>query len=408
MTKIFTFLILIISISLTAQKIEWNNAEDIDEYQSFLEDAQSGNKMLLVALFDSKDSSWQKMEKENIFSDTRVVNALSGFATISIPITSDMGSRWVQLFPAEEIPSFYILESDEFLLLTREGYQSAEEMTKLAGKAKDVKDEYNRLRGKYSQGQLTTAEWLKLLAVHSLNFPFEQTKAVALEFLSRFKGEELFRKDILPILTTYGIDLQTLYPKKVIQNRERIHSRMEDFSFEDYFSNVYSYNFDLALTSEDSIFLEKIITEIVPYNPDSLTTPEELALETRRIYAEETGQLQIWGKGILEYAEEIEEPEEKAEVIFDVAYTIADQYNSNTSIETAKKLAKKAGETHEDFRYTMLESYMNYLLENYKDAESLVRKAATQSDNPNNIRKAESLLQLILKEKPQEEESTGK
>lgn len=399
MTRVITILVSLITFTLPAQS-GWEEAEDLQAYQSVLAKARSSGKKLFVVLFNERDSAWQQMQKENIFEHPSVHAALQNYTTLAIPVKSEMGSRWVQLFPAGDIPAFYFLDNDEFLYLIEEGYLDSSDMASAAAKASRRMTEFENLRDLYSRGELNTAQWKELLAVHSLNFPFEKTMTLAMEFLGRFKSDrELLQKEVLPVLITYGIDLQTPYPSRIITNRKEVQSRMENFSFEDYFANVYSYNFDLAVHSEDSIFLEKLVTEIIPHNPDSLTSARELTYETRKLYAEQTGQLNIWGKGIREYAQEIKDEERKAEAIFDVAYIMADEYNSDLALRTARNLAGRASAIHADFRYSMLEAYMNYLLKEYEQAEELVRKAATLSDNPNNLRKAESLLKMILEEK---------
>src|SRR5690606_949309 len=89
----------------------------------------------------------------------------------------------------------------------------------------------------------------------------------------------------------------------------------------------------------------------------------------------------------------------KAEALFEDGFAIADRHNSEEAQKTARSLALKANEYNETFRYRMLESYMAYLLKDYTEAERLVRKAGTLTNNPNNIRKAEGLLRMILQEK---------
>ncbi|MGB0176876.1 MAG: hypothetical protein ACPF9D_06905, partial [Owenweeksia sp.] len=190
----------------------------------------------------------------------------------------------------------------------------------------------------------------------------------------------------------------TKYPEKVIANRKNIATRVPDFEFKDFIASAYSYNLDLAIISEDSILLGKLLNVIIPLSEDSLVSPRDLCFETQKLYAEETGQFSVLKEGVLEYTSDMENDSIRAEAIFDYAFDIADRFNTRPALKASRELAAQANQLNESFRYRMLEGYMAYMLEDYTQAETLVRKAATLSDNPNNQRKAQSLLEMINRE----------
>ncbi len=397
--QFYLFFVLLIGQLALAQDIDFEEAEDLLQYQEWVEEARQDSSLLFVVLWDKNDIAWQRMEAENVFENTAFIASLQSYKALQIPIASSMGARWVQLFPANQLPAFYFLQGDELLLQIRSGYQTAEQLREAAQKARSLAGRYETLSSHYGDGSLSTSQWKDLLYLHSLNFPFNETLSLALEFLNSQNPNQLMSDDVLPLLVKYGVDLETPYPEKVIQNQKSISGKLPDFNFNDFIAYTYSYNLDLAVASEDSVLLNRLLEIVVPLSKDSLVKPSDLRFETQKLYAEETGQFSILRQGVMEYTDTIQSDSLRAEAIFDYAFAVADEYNTKPALTAARKMAARANVLHESFRYRMLEGYMAYLLQDYEEAERLVTKAAGLTNNPNNQRKAEGLMQMIVREK---------
>ncbi|HAD97398.1 MAG TPA: hypothetical protein DCG19_08320 [Cryomorphaceae bacterium] len=383
---------------LLAQQIDFDEAEDIEEYQQWVEKARADSSMLFVMLSDERNVNQQRMEADDALNDAAFIASVSGYKALRIPVRSEMGARWVQLFPSNQMPAFYFLQEDELLLQIRSGYQTSTQLREAALKAKSLRGTYSQLSSQYGGSALTIAQWKQLLYLHGLNFPFRETLDLALEFMNGLKETQLMSPEVLPVLVQYGVDLETKYPEMLINNRKNISAQLPEFDFNNFIASAYSYNLDLAVASEDSVLLEKLLNKIIPLSDDSLTTPGDMRFETQKLYAEETGQFSVLKDGVLEFTADMENDSLKAEAIFDHAFDIADRFNTQPALKAARALATRANELNENFRYRMLEGYMAYLMKDYDDAEMLVRKAATLSSNPNNQRKAQGLMEMITRE----------
>lgn len=400
MKKLLLSLIFFTSgILLHAQKIDFDKADNIEEYQEWVEKARADSSMLFIVLWDEDDIAWQRMEAEDAFDDLALIASMVSYKALKIPVTSEMGARWVQLFPANQLPAFYFLQEDELLLQIRSGYQSSAQLKEAVLKAKSLRGNYEQLSNAYGNSSLTTAQWKELLYIHSLNFNFKESLDLALEFLNGQSEAQLMHAEVLPLLVQYGVDLETRYPEKIISNRKAIRAKLPDFDFGEFIASAYSYNLDLAILSEDSILLDKLLRVIIPLSQDSLSSPKDMRFETQKLYAEETGQFSVLQESVWEYTSDMDNDSLRAEVLFDYAFDVADRFNTKPALKAARAMAQKANELNESFRYRMLEGYMAYLLEDYTAAEVLVRKAATLSDNPNNQRKAQGLMEMISREK---------
>lgn len=395
--NILTLLVFLLSLAGSyAQKVRFYDVKNIDQYQQVLAQALEEKKMMYLVIYEDGDAFYQ-MQKDDVFADASLATAYEANIPLAVDIYSDMGARLAEAFTIDSLPSFLYLTDEEFVVLVKEGYQNVEQLKKALANAKLASEEYKTLQKKYSENTLTPQDWRKLLDFHGMNFSFEETKALAIGFLNGLNNSQLISQEIVPITATYGIDLETKYPEILFKNRQNLKDQID---FEALYTSVYSYNFDRAIASDDTVMLEKIVTLLLPYSTDTSASTPKLAFETRKVFASETRIFSVWRKGALERSETIEETSDsaRAEFLFDEAYEIADNFNSEDAQKAARKLANQANKLNEKFRYKMLESYMAYLLKDYTEADALVKEAKLLTDNANNERKADNLQEMITEE----------
>ncbi|MGB0177771.1 MAG: hypothetical protein ACPF9D_11440, partial [Owenweeksia sp.] len=185
MKKLLLLLILITSGQvLTGQKIDFEEVDNIEDYQEWIEEVRRDSSMLFIVLWDRNDVAWQRMEAAEALDDAAFIASVTSYKALKIPITSEMGARWVQLFPANQLPAFYFLQEDELLLQIRSGYQTSAELREAALKAKSLRGKYQELANAYGNSNLSNEQWKDLLYIHSLNFSFKESLDLALEFLN--------------------------------------------------------------------------------------------------------------------------------------------------------------------------------------------------------------------------------
>lgn len=391
MTKpIFLFLSLFLSLS-QAQVTGFQKIESFEEYLAILEKSKIEDKMVLISLVDDNLEEGLKTSEQN--KSDSLISQLSSFNKIEFDVKSAIGAQWVQTFPVEELPCYFFLTKDEILLQELASYISIPELLKISKKVEAQKTLYPTLNAKYAQGSLSIDEWLELIRIHRLNFNFQQSQRISVEFLNELSPTELKLAKVLPILQSFGISLETKYPNFILENADSLIAH-PNFDYSLWFEDAYSYNLDRAIFNSDSIYLEKLIDPLISKSKDE----DKIALiySTRKLYIEETGQIELSYRAVIDWTSDMKDSIIRSRYIFDEAFKLADLNNEDSSTyKTAQRLVKKASTFHQDFRYLMLESYCEYKLKSYTRAKALAQKAKAISQSRKDEEKANSLLRMI-------------
>ena len=388
------FLILLSSSLLSGQNVRFYQIEDLDEYTRVLDIALEDSSLMLMVIFED-DGGFEEMVRAQMFDDDSIKSAFAALVPVAIYKQSEMALRLKESFGENKLPSFYMMNTDEFLLNAAYGKLSRTELLDFIAAGKLIGQQLPGLKKAYANHTLSPQEWIKLIGLYELNFDFLATQKLALEYLSEVDSKDLLNDTNRSVSLRYGIDLETPYPLYILNQKEKLDSS----EFADFYSATYSFNFDLAVMNEDTLLLDTILEKLIPraQAPDSLK--EEMTLESQKLFAGETGLFRVWENAALKAYASIENPIEKAELIFDEAFAIAEEYNSKSAQQTARQLAKKASELSPDYRYYMLEAYMAYLMKDYDQALEIVSRAIGLAENESDTRKAERLQSIIRSEK---------
>ncbi len=392
---LFLFLFSVISFFGNAQSIRFYDVQDFNDYQLILRKAIDEKKMLFAAVYDGEDETFGNMVRNDIFKNDSLLKSYENFLAFAINIESEMGARLAQSFDINAIPTFLYLTNEEELIFKISGNLSTEDFLKNGKKAKENNQLYQNLKEKYSTQKLTNSEWPKLIELYGLNHSFSETQELAYEYLNSLNSTEIFNEQNRDILSRYGIDMETDYPSLILKNK----TKLDSAEFAAFYESAFAYNFDRAAANGDTLLLEKILTKLLPQNPDTAIDSEDLKFQTRKIFAVESEVFSVWEMAVLEKSKTLKNDSARAEFLFDEAYQIADEYNSEKAQKVVRQLAKISNELNPDFRYKMLEAYMAYLMKDYPDAKSLISMAKTMTQNPNNLRKAEGLERMVESEK---------
>lgn len=396
MKKILLLLLFFGLLSGKAQEIRFAKAESLDDYQTILKVSREKEHLLFVALHDG-GGDFRKMFDTGVFQDQRVLNALSSFTAVAIDVRDEMGARWVDLFPADTIPSFYFLNAEEFLLKREAGLLTAIQLQQAATESFKKRNRYAQLLEKYNANTLSNEDWVALIELYSLNFPFPETSRLALEFLNSLTTDHLESNLVQPILTTYGLTLESKFPQFIIEHQQQLASNDADFNFKNYFETAYSYNLDLAIVNDDSVLLKKIETQLIPAASQANTDKAELVLAAYKLYAQENERFQYWQNAAVDYSKTLANAK-AAEFLFQEGFEIADTYNDSLALTAANQLAQASLKRQNNYEAAMLQSYTSYLLKNYKTSLAEVRNALGISSNEKEMNQATSLMKMIESE----------
>ncbi len=395
MKLLITIFLFLINVAISpAQNLRFFDIKTISNYQNALQKSIEEDKMLFVVVYEDGDDFYT-MQKDDLFTNAVLSSAYSKTVPIAVDIYSDMGARLAGIFKIDNLPTFFYLTNEEALVYSTKGYLSINQLLSALEQAQKNTETYATLKTKYANKTLTNSEWVQLLHFQALNFSFDETRILANQFFVSLSDAQLVSEEILPVSSAYALDLETKYPKILLQNADSFTSKAEYLT---YYQNVYSFNFDRAVDNKDSTLLEKIVVELIPFNPETTTSQTVLQFETQKVYASETYDLDVWKRAAFSRIDKLDSDSLKAAFLFDEAYEIAEDFNTEDGNKVCRLMMEKANSLNPQYSYKMLEGYMAYLLKDYTEAKVLVEEAKALSDNANNQRKANGLLKLIAKD----------
>lgn len=386
------FLTLLFGLQLEAQSLRFVTVEDLEDYETVVKITREKEQMLLVVLHDNAQG-FQSMFQNGVMDDPAVRKEAQNYSLLAIDVNTEMGSRWVELFPPSSLPTFYTLNQDEFLVAEQEGSLSAKTFTSLLRQGRAKRSTYDSLLPLYRQERLNDAQWKELIELHSLNFPFEATAQLAWEYLNLHGQDHWLQKQSAQWIDRYGLDLETPFPAFVIKHRLAFDSILDDFLFEDYFERAYAYNLDLAIVNNDSLLLQKInevLVNAAPKSEDQAT----LILSSHRLFAQETERFGLWKKGALAAAK-LETGEAAGELLFDEAFKLADEYDDSLALVSSYELALAANDYQENYLNHMLAAYTAYVLKDHKQGLDHTERALAMARNEGEKKKAMNLKNMI-------------
>jgi len=287
------------------------------------------------------------------------------------------------------------MDSEELVLKRLAGYTNAVDLSEALNNTFQNKGEYDSLLVKYNKYQLTDNEWVRLLEIYSLNFDFNKTSQLALEFLNTKSGSDLYKMPVAEILATYGVDFETTYPLQVYKNQARLKKAFKDFDFGNFFQACYSYNLDLAIASSDSILLQSFVNKFVTLDPAGKNSAAELSFGTYNIYGLQTGDYETWSKGIVQFGKLLQPADSAAEFLFEAAYNLVEDHNTDPALKAAQAAAKLSNQRLASFKSRMLIAYTAYLLNDYSSAKDYIRDAVKFAKSTEELRNATKLQKLV-------------
>lgn len=393
MNKIVAFLTLItLPLCASAQSLRFVSVKDLADYETVVKIARDKELMLLVALHDQAQG-FQSMFQNGVMDDPAVRLQAKAYSLMAIEVNSEMGSRWVELFPPSGLPSFYVLNQDEFLLAEKKGPLDAKELAAILKKGREERQTYDSLLPLYRQQALSDVQWQKLIHLHSLNFPFEATARLAWDYLYLQGKEAWLRPQSAQWIDRYGLDLETPFPPYLIEHRAAFDSVLTDFVYEDYFERAFAYNLDLAIINEDSVLLKELNTVLIAAAPQ-VENKATLTLSSHRLYAQETGNFSIWKKGALAAVQQ-KTAQEASEMLFDEAFKLADEYEDSLALRSSYQLAQAANRYQENYLNHMLAAYTAYVLEIFTEGLEHASQALSMASTEGEKKKAMNLKNMI-------------
>lgn len=392
MKNYFFLLFTVFSFAASAQ-MRLLQVDDFEDYEIALKTVQENHSLMLVAVHDG-GGELRKMYNDGVFSDAGLISAAKAYTPIAIDIRESMGERFETLFSVRELPAFYLMNENEFVLEVLSGYQSAAQLKKALLETAKHPFRYDSLVTAYQAHNLSDAQWIELLELYALNFDFRATTRLAQEFLNAKSATELMQAPTATILSQYGLNLETIYPQLIIDQHQALKKIVPDFDFKSYLQTAINFNLDLAILSQDSLLCETICENLVISPLSSKDSLNDLRLNIRREFAWQSGRFALYADAFKAKMDR-QAPSVAADLLFDEAYEIVENFEEASALQAAMALANRSDEKLSSFRARMLKAYIAYLQKENEKANQFLAEARSQVKSPEQLRNLEKLQKLV-------------
>lgn len=402
MRNILLASLLLITSWLGAQRLSVIEVETFEEYQEVLGIATAKNQLLFIIINEPRVPILKGMIENDVFKNTQLLAEMKNTVPCIIEVDDDMGERFVEVFAIDSVPAFLFMDTSETLLAYEQGEETSASLLKALNLAKKNQTLYPQLQQAYVNKTLTLEQWPQLLEVYTQNRPYNESRNLVMQYLALLNRDQLFQPKAIEYASTYGLSLETTYPRLLLTNTARASQAYPAFNVNDYFTAVYNFNVDLAILNKDSILLNKVVDVLIPLTNSG--KPAVLVLETEKLFAEETGQFKVYRKAVLNYALKGSDTlVDTTEYIYDEAFYLADTYGDDKqALRASKQLSTAANKLSPEFRYQMLSGYMSYKLNEFDEAKKWVEMAKVTTQISENKTKADTLLKMISRAKEEE------
>ncbi len=380
------------SITLWGQ-VRFIQTNSIEDYETVLATVKQQDKLLWVAVHKDQ-GDFRKMYFDGVFKDPQLDRMQRAYTPIAVNIDGEMGERLSTIFAFDEFPSFLIMNKDEFVLSQVEGYQSSKQLSDVLNEIAKNPYRYDSLLMKYNDNTLSDTEWRELLELYALNFDFNNTALLALEYFNAKEKSNLLNKADLPLLCAYGLDLETPYPLFILDQQDQIETIYPAFELKEFQMQAMEYNLGLAINNQaPELFTQALELFLKPpfVKEDSLDFYREAY---HSAYAEESGDFSLYADLVIKKADAMA-PVLAADLLFDEAYAISEDYNVKSSLKGAYTLASYSDQKEASYRARMLMAYLQYLMEDREKAKADLQKARKMVSDPKELQNVNKLEELI-------------
>jgi len=419
MKLICTALLLFSLHGANAQRWKAYDVRNLEQYESALQQARANEQMLFIVVH--RGEVFNDMIRGGYFKNEELQQSLANYFAMAVEESSDMGRQLLATFQTgDDRPLFLFMTNDELLITQLEGLNTAVQLEKAAHQSRMDKEKYQQILAARTQRDLRREEWLLLLKIQSLNFPFERTQREAQFFFNAIpewfsyvelltntdhsraseqdKAADYPHGSIVKLLQTYALDWETGHPQWALKNRKGLEKLSAGFEAIPYFKAVYSFNFDRIVFSKDSISLKKWTDEFIPLHPDEEADQALLRQATYENFAEKTGLFQFYGRYWEDYLPKGTPDEERAEKYFNTAYQLAETHEEEAALQASLKITEKAIRLNPQFKYRLMAGYVSYLLENKEKSMHYIEAAIQNTANRAELDKAMRLRDLVERE----------
>jgi hypothetical protein len=117
-------LLTVVSINIvSAQSVRFYQIDDLEDYTRVLELSVEENRLMFFVIFKD-DGGFEEMIRGGVFRDDSLKATFEGFIPVAIYRQSEMANRLMESFGEKQLPTFYVMNQEEFLLNAAYGKQS--------------------------------------------------------------------------------------------------------------------------------------------------------------------------------------------------------------------------------------------------------------------------------------------
>ena len=392
---IITF-ILFISFSITSfAQIEFTEITNGEDWKELIIKSKETGMPLFLDIYASWCGPCKYLDKE-VYTDSAlaiVYNKL--FLNAKIDGESIFGRQLVARYGLQAFPTMYFIGSDEEVISSIVGVREAGPLAETGKVISENMQKITEYEKAYANNTLNSDELMSYQSILVDLGQHEEASAVASTILQSLDDEKILDPAYAKVIFSSRPDIDGRIFLTLKENRARAFEVWGKDTAEQILNNIYNTSITKAIENNDSLYLNRIIAELLPvYAGNKQDELKYLQTITRKIYYANTGNWDIYKQMVLNDYQK--NPPDQGQYLYVEAYELVKEYPRNIeAIDISATFINQALAISRNVENLLMTAYIEGMRANFDLAVGYLSEAESMDLTPQQKSMLEELKKII-------------
>lgn len=388
------FLFIFFSIASFAQ-IEFIEITSGDDWKELISKSEKTGTPLFLDIYATWCGPCKYLDKE-VYTDSALAEVYNElFLNARIDGESKFGRQLVERYSLRAYPTMYFIGSDEKVISSIVGVREAGPLAETGKVISENIQKISEYEKAYANNELNSDELMSYQSILVALGQLEEASVVASSILQSLTDEKILDPAYTKVIFSSRPDIDDRIFRALKDNRAKAFEVWGKDTAEQVLNNIYNTAISKAIESEDSVYLKRIIAELLPvYAGNNQDDLKYLETVTHKIYYANTDNWDIYKQMILnDYKKD---HQDQGQYLYQEAYELIKEYQGNpNAIEVASTFINEALSANRNAENLMMAAYIEGMRNNFDLAVGYLTEAESMGLTPEQKSMLDELKKII-------------
>lgn len=355
-------------------QIQFTEIVTSEDWDKTIQDATENNKLIFLDIYATWCGPCKYLDS-NVYPDpdlSAYYNA--NFINIKMDGETEFGRQKAAQFALRAYPSMYYLSPREDIMATVVGVKQAPDLKAFGQKVTMSSGKILEYAGKYESGELNAHEMITYRDL-LIDFGSEQeAEKISQSILPALTEDQILSAEYKEVVLGTSSDLDGKIFKIIGNDTDRFNEIYTGEEREKIFSSIYDASLIKAINTKDQVYLERIITELLPvYVADDTATLGRATYVTYKLFDANTLNWESYEKRVMTEYEKKHKGDDK--FLYAESYDIVNNYvQAPDAVNIAGKIMDVAIRINPSFDNLIMVSYLGGISSDYQKSRDAIQK----------------------------------